>query len=347
MSKSFLIGDILLGSNQLNLEKWLNIHKQYFYDFFIPILKEKYIKGDIIFIIGNLFYNKLYTHNKIISFALDLFNDFEKLEFNIIIICGENDYVNNTVENSPIRILEKYKNVKIVTEPKLFNFNNKRILLMPYNKSDIQLNTIKNYEADYLYTSTKLKGASLNKNKFLISGIIINEFSKFEKVYSSHIHINQLVDNFRYIGSPYHTDENDYDNIKGIYIIDNDSEEFIPNNITPLFKKIEIENIKDLEKLDSENKNDFIDIIINNSVLKSKEAKRKIEDISKNKKINSIKYIEDDKEDIIYDDTDVFVSTEELIREYIKKQDIKQEDKEKYLKIINDTIKICGMKNLK
>ena len=114
MAKGYLISDIHLGVHRLAEDKWLKIAKQYFYEFFIPKVQEKWEDGDKIFILGDLFDNRSHLSLKVISFALDLFNDFEKLNLPVLIIGGNHDYYNNNdSEHTSLRILEKHENVII------------------------------------------------------------------------------------------------------------------------------------------------------------------------------------------------------------------------------------------
>ena len=58
MSKIFLIGDTHIGLGYPNsVEKWHKVHKQYFSEFLIPLLKEKVEPHDIIVHLGDLFDN--------------------------------------------------------------------------------------------------------------------------------------------------------------------------------------------------------------------------------------------------------------------------------------------------
>ena len=344
MPKAFLLGDVHLGINQSNLDKWLSIHKTYFYDFLIPILEKDYTKGDMIFILGNLFDNKSFLDYNVMNFTLTLFNDLEN--YNIIILGGE---IDNT-HNSPLKILEKYKNIKIIKAPISFIKFEKNILLLPYDKLNNQLSELKKHSnVDYLFTHTSLKGSITKKSSFLDKGLMINDFINCKNIYSSGNHIKQKIDTLNFIGNSFHMDMGDKDNIKGLTIIDfeTSSESFIENNLTPKFKTIEIITESDLDKISEENISDteinFIDVIINNSVLNnSKEIKKKLEKISKKKSIKNIKYVNDtiEKEELEFLDDDFSFTTEDLLKEYIKKQISDEKLKAKILNIIDDTIKL-------
>ena len=360
MAKGYLISDIHLGVHRLAEDKWLKISKQYFYDFFIPLVQEKWEDGDKIFILGDLFDNRSHLSLKVISFALDLFNDLEKLNLPVLIIGGNHDYYNNNdSEHTSLRILEKHKNVEIHTEPNLYEFSGKKILLMPWNgvlKEEQEVFRKYAGKADYMFSHSELQGAKTNLKVGLRHGANIADFVAFPKVFSGHIHLHQSIKNFTYLGSPYHIDRNDKGNRKGLTIINftDNTEEFILNEISPEFKTIEVSKESDIEKLDKllntdntlEVKDNFIDIVINNSVIiNSKEARKKIEEISKRKNVASIKQIDDVTvkdtiEDVSLDDIGIDVSIEDLLREYVKNQDFDEANKSNILDLLEESIKI-------
>lgn len=360
MAKGFLISDIHLGVHALAEDKWIKISDDYFNQFFIPEVKKRWSKGDKIFILGDLFDNRNYLSLRIISYALDLFKKFEEVGFEIVILGGNHDYRNNSdSEHTSLRILERHPNVEIIKDTISYNFAEKKILLMPWVGNHREEHEILKKWAgkvDYLFCHSDLRGAKTNMRSVLTHGLTVADFVAYPKVYSGHIHIYQQLENFKFLGNPFHMDRNDKGNKKGLTIIDfdTDKEIFIENNITPEYKTIEIKKESDLEKLDLyiktdgiDEKDNFIDIVINNSVLlNSKEAKRKIEEVSKKKNIATIKYFDDTKvddgiENINLEDIGMAVSTEDLIREFVKNQQVDEPLKNKFLQILEETIKLC------
>src|SRR5690606_13160855 len=92
-----------------------------------------------------------------------------------------------------------------------------------------------------------------------------------------------------------------------------------------------ITNEDDLHKLDNlltkDLDNNFVDIVINNSIIiNNKEVRNKLQDIAKNKKATTIKQVDDITvrdtiKDIALDDIGIDVSVEDLMREYVKNQE--------------------------
>lgn len=352
MAKGFLIGDIHLGLHQLTEDKWIKIAEEYFDNFFIPKVLEKWVKGDKIFILGDLFDNRNHLTLRIISFALDLFNKFEKNNLEVVLITGNHDLRNNNdALNTSVRILERYPMVEIFTESKIYEFSNKKILLMPWiNVLSEQKAIMKKYsnQVDYLFTHSDLRGAKTNlKNSVIMHGATIADFVAYPKVYASHIHLYQKIDNFTYLGNPFHMDRNDKGNKKGITILDfdNNTESFIENDYSPQYITVEIKEESDFEKIDNSKKGDFIDIIVNNStIINNKGIRKKLEDLSKKQTIATIKQIDDiniDNVDLDLEKLDIDFSIEDMLRNYITTQNIDNNLLNKMMLTFDECIKIC------
>ena len=354
MAKGFLIGDIHIGTHQIDEDKWLNITKDYFMNFLIPILKEKYEEGDTLFILGDLFDNRTQLTIKSICYALDIFNELEKNNIHIEMFVGNHDmYLESSYEYHSMRLFEKYPNINIHTESKVLNIDDKKVLMIPWITSNQEEQAeLRKYagKVDYLFTHSDLRGAKSNLKVTLKHGLGIESFRDFPKVYAGHIHLHQIIDNFTFLGSPYHLDRNDKGNQKGLTIlnIETSEEEFIPNNYSPQYKTITINDEKDIGILDNidDSDNDFIDIEIKNSLIINKpEIRKKIEQLTKNKKININQLdditIEDTVEDIDLDDIGIDISVEDLIREYVSKQQYEGEMKEKMEIELEKALKLC------
>ena len=91
-------------------------------------------------------------------------------------------------------------------------------------------------------------------------------------------------------------DRNDIDNQKGIFILDSNKELelFIPNNISPKFKKIYVNKEEDIDLLTENVTKDWIDLFVSNTLLVSnRKLRRKIEGVLQNGSFASVEYIDD------------------------------------------------------
>lgn len=354
MAKAFMIGDVHLGVHPLQLDKYLEIAKEYFEEFFFPLLKKYYRKGDKLFILGDLFDNRTYIDIKVMCYALDIFKWFEENEIDIEMLVGNHDMRGEkSYTYNSLRLFEKFENVKIYTKTEVINFDGKNIMMMPFitshNEEKKVLESFKG-QADYLFCHSDLAGAKNNINSpSLKHGLSVADFVAFPKVYSGHIHLRQTLGNFKFLGCPYHLDRNDKGDRKGVYILDigKDKELFIENDISPEFKNLEIKTEEDIEKLEELNSNskDNYDLVVSNTLLiENKQLRSKLQDISKKKKVASLTQIDDIKvedtvSDIDIEEIGISLSIEDFIRDYVRKQESKEGIKDKVLIELEDVIK--------
>jgi hypothetical protein len=175
--------------------------------------------------------------------------------------------------------------------------------------------------------------------------IDVDEFKGFKGVYSGHIHLVQRNKNFVFVGSNFQMDRNDYGDQKGLFTIDVETgeEEFIKNNVSPVFKKVRIVEEDDIETLeDLKDTKDYVDISISNNLLVSnRKLRRKLEILLEKGNFASIDYIdditnelEDGEEESIdesIDENNIDISIQLDYEDYVKEYILKQKyDNEKF-----------------
>jgi hypothetical protein len=175
--------------------------------------------------------------------------------------------------------------------------------------------------------------------------IDINNFKSFRKVRSGHIHLVQTSNNFTFVGSIFQMDRNDTGDQKGIFVIntDDDTEEFFPNKISPVFRKFRVITEEDIDRLDEiKDTKDYIDLVISNNLLiNNRKLRRKLEMMLEKGNFASVEYIDDivqkneAGEDIISEaveideesmDISIKLEYETYIREYIDRQKYENSD---------------------
>lgn len=305
--KIWLISDTHFGKYAIDSDKWLNIMTTYFYDFFIPTLKKHKKDGDILFFLGDLYDNRTSINIKVINTVVKLFEDLSQI-IDIHIILGNHDNFNmlDTDINS-ICTIRNIKNITIYDKPQQININNTSVAIMPwiYGKNN-EIEILKKYKgSDLLLCHSDLNGCRTQlyptrpTNKNILD---INDFSGYNKVYSGHIHIVQEINNFTFVGCPYHLDRNDYGNKKGIFVYDTKTKNdiFIENNYSPEFKKIKILKETDFDILKNElQTNNFIDLeISNNLLLNSPHLRLELDKLTNKYKIENLEFINDIVKDI-------------------------------------------------
>ena len=323
MSKIFIIGDSHVGLGYPNsVDKWFNIHEQYFSEFLLPLLKKEVREGDIIIHLGDFFDNRNILPINILNFGMKVIEDISKIAPLHILVGNHDCWHKSSSEINTLRPFKYIPNVYIYEEPTKINFNDKSILMLPFiEKKKQQIEILKKFSGcDFLFCHSDLNGAKMHLTSVAHKNndkIDIEEFSGFKKVYSGHIHLHQINKNFTFVGSTFEMDRNDLGNQKGIYILDtiDNSEEFIPNDISPKFKKVWIKNEEDILTLDTISTNDFIDLKISNSLLiNNRKFRRKLEMILETGNFASVEYLDD----IVTESAGVKTVTDEITEEELK-----------------------------
>jgi hypothetical protein len=379
MGKICLIGDYHLGLGYPNnTEKWFKTHQEYFDKFLKPLLKNKISSNDIIVILGDFFDNRNIIPINILNYGIDIIEEMSKIAPVHMIVGNHDLWSKSTSDVNSIRPLRYIPNVKIYNKSEIFEYNGIKILMMPYieNRLD-QIKIIEeNKKCDYLFCHSDLNGCKMhltsvaNKNSDKID---IENFKSFKKVKSGHIHIRQQNNMFEFVGSIFQMDRNDIDDQKGITIMDLESntEEFIPNKISPVFKKIKIVKEDDINILDElKDTKDYIDISISNNLLiTNRKLRRKLEILLENGNFASVEYIDDITKELVdgeeinenvinVDDEEIDISVqleyEDYIKEYILKQNYSNDkfkegvisEMDEIIKIYNENYKSINSNNI-
>ena len=118
-------------------------------------------------------------------------------------------------------------------------------------------------------------------------------------------------------------DRNDIDNQKGIFILDTDGELelFLPNNISPKFKKIYINKEEDIEMLTENVTKDWIDLFVSSNLLvNNRKLRRKMELAIQEGSFSTVEYIDDiaSEEEVVKTEANENLSINLDYGEYIK-----------------------------
>jgi DNA repair exonuclease SbcCD nuclease subunit len=302
MSKILVIGDSHLGLGYPNsVDKWFKVHREYFEDFLLPLIKRELGPDDIIIHCGDLFDNRSVVPINILNYAQDLLEQISKICPMHILIGNHDLYTKSTNDVNTVKLYKYIPNITVYEEPTKIEFCGKSILMLPWvEKKEDQINTLKKFSGcDYLFCHSDLNGARMHLTSVAHKNpdkIDVEEFSGYKNVYSGHIHILQVNKNFTFVGNNFEMDRNDINNQKGIFILDTfiDEEKFVPNNISPKYKKIYIRTQEDIESLELVSTKDYIDLFISNSLLiNNRKLRRKLEMMLESGNFASVDYIDD------------------------------------------------------
>ena len=78
--RAWLITDTHLGVRNSSQE-WLQIMKEFFYDFFIPLVKKEKKPGDILIHCGDVFDSRHSLNLFVLNEAIQIFEDLSKISF--------------------------------------------------------------------------------------------------------------------------------------------------------------------------------------------------------------------------------------------------------------------------
>ncbi len=336
--KVYMISDTHFGVSQNNLDKFLPMMEETFYQFVIPYLRKNIEDGDILIHLGDLFDNRT-------SIPILVMNKVEKILTDVSdilpvhILIGNHDLWNKgTNEVNSVRIFGYINNnIHVHEKTDTINIFGKNLVLIPWveKRSDL-IAEIDNNPGDYLFCHSDLNGCRMHLNSVAHRNpdkIDVDNFSSYKNVFSGHIHITQKNKNFRFIGSLYQMDRNDAGDQKGITVLDltSDTVHFEPNLFSPVFKKVSVRVEDDIDQLDQlVDSKDYIDLLISNSLLVgNRKLRRKIEGLLETGNFSSVEYIDDimsdeegesTTEEIDGDTVDISIRLDydEVIRKYIQ-----------------------------
>lgn len=264
--RCFIVSDTHFGARNSSYE-WLDIMKDYFQNFFFPLLRKEGRPGDFVMHCGDVFDSRHSLNLLVMNEAMQIFEEMATI-MPVVIILGNHDiYRKDSNEVNSAKILKWIPNITVLEEPTLMKVAKNKLLLMPWRKSiEEEIKCVSSFDADYLFCHTDVKGLKFNKFVEVETGLELKEMDKFKKVYSGHIHYAQTNKNFRMVGCPYQLTRGDMNNEKGIWIVDfeHDTETYVKNSHSPNFMRVIFEKILEME-VEDVNKmvtNNFVDILV-------------------------------------------------------------------------------------
>lgn len=269
VKRIIFITDTHLGIRN-NSNEWMDIHKDYFDNWFIPLCKKIYKPGDCIFHLGDVYDSRQSLNLKVLNMGIDIFEKLSEIfEEGIHIICGNHDiYAKYSNDINSLKSLKWIPGVNIYEEPESIKMGDKTIFLMPWRKDhDEERETLRKTDPhDYMFCHTDVKGLLFNKYVKITEGLDYEEIDRFEKVFSGHIHYAQDYKKMRMLGSPYQLTRSDTGNMKGITVLDLETgeETYYENKRSPKFIRISFEKVLNStpNELEKTFKNNFVDILV-------------------------------------------------------------------------------------
>lgn len=316
IKRAIFISDLHFGVRSNSID-WVNIQEDYFNNFFFPFLEEHVRPEDHLFILGDVFDNRQSINLLVLNLALETISKLSKI-LPIHILVGNHDlYRKNSNDINSIKVFKNIDNVVLYEEPSVLDIDNKKVSIMPWMSTlELEKKYIENDTSGYLFCHTEIKGFSYNRKILAEGGNTKNLYSRYNRVFSGHIHFRQEKGNVVYLGPPYQLSRGDIDNIKGIYIFDfsDDSLNFYENRYSPFFYSVKFDDILVMKSKEKELlfKNNFVDVICKEQDINKKEFNKFLKEIDGYKKLNIITDTEEKM------NVDFFLSENDLIEFDIK-----------------------------
>lgn len=248
MKISFL-GDLHFGVRN-DSEYFYEYQRNFFTEIYIPYLIKNNIKH--IIQVGDFFDRRQYINFKTYHFLVEFLPKLLKQNnIKMYVLIGNHDTALKSSNhiNSPKLLLSHIENIIVLDEltelkitHELEEFN---IAIIPWiNNSnyDMSIEFINKTSCEYVAGHFELAGFEMHKGHINDSGMNSDIFDRFIQVITGHYHTQSKKGNIQYTGTPYELTWNDWNDIKGHWVLDTNNHQldFIPNNNT-MFHKIEFQ----------------------------------------------------------------------------------------------------------
>lgn len=250
-SHLIFISDIHFGVRR-NTEEWQDNIRGYFYNFFIPKIRE--IKSSlkdgeelVCVNLGDTYDDRTSIDINVSNLSIDIFEDIAK-EVHTIIINGNHDLSKRTNKgNTSLRTIDLIQNIDVITDPTLITFKsgNKKlpVIAIPYlGDTTLETEYLASYssKAKFAFMHTELTKMKMDNGMLITSGCNPEMFKG--TILAGHIHKRQESKHVIYVGNPYHTTKSDIGNEKGIYILDVATKKmaFVKNDYSPIYQTVQM-----------------------------------------------------------------------------------------------------------
>ena len=226
--------------------KHLHDYFELFYkNVFFPSLEEH--KIDTVVHMGDIFDSRKAIDLQSLEWAKRVV--FEPLKkYKVHLAIGNHDcyYKNTNNVNSPQLLLKSYPNISTYSEPVEIKLDKLKVLFLPWINSENFNETkelIESTKAKIAMGHLELNGFRATRGHLMETGMDIDIFNKFEKVFSGHFHTRSNDGKIYYLGNPYEMFWNDVNDTRGFHFFDTKTCIHTPvNNPYQLFHNVYYED---------------------------------------------------------------------------------------------------------
>jgi len=252
-NKICCFSDVHIGVHQNNVF-WHNVSRKFF-----EWVKDELPKHGIkdIVICGDLFHYRDEISVNTIQIASDLLAILK--DFKIIMLVGNHDsYYKDRSDVNSLSPFSGWPNIHVVSQVETVDIFNKKLTFVPWGTNLKEIT-----KSDVVFGHFEIETFKMNSHKICDHGMKVSDLlSRGNLVVSGHFHIRdeRKYDSgtILYLGSPYQMDFGDYEDTKGVHILDINTlkYKFIENQDYPKHKKVHLselvkekglsENVKDI-----------------------------------------------------------------------------------------------------
>ena len=216
-----------------------NYQEQIFQEKIRPELKRRGVKSLIH--LGDTLDRRKYVNFTTLKFVKDkIYRPLQEDGISIKKIIGNHDcsYKNTNSINSPSILFKEFDNIQIISEPT----EDGKYLYLPWINSENyekSMNLIRSTSASIVFGHLEIIGFKMMPGTICEEGLSSNDFEHFQNVYSGHFHLKSRIGNIQYLGCPWELKITDVDDPKGIYFLDEETDEleFFPTE-QKMFNKL-------------------------------------------------------------------------------------------------------------
>lgn len=339
-TKGIFLADIHLGVRSSS-EEWQENIKSYFYNWFIPYVKEllSIDNNYCLYVLGDVYDDRKSIDINVNELAIDIFEILGEL-LPVYIINGNHDLSKRTNKgNTSLRSLSNIPGITVIKEPTVLKIKPStkilsNIIAIPYLGSHEEENKLlleHSGKSNYAFMHTDISQMRLDNGMTIVGAVDSTIFKG--NIISGHIHKRQENNNVLYVGCPYQLRRSDIGNVKGVYTIDFKTKqlEFKENLFSPIFHKIKVEDFLNLSVKDRDLflDNNYNDIIIEESDLRKYKTANiyDMANLSNAKRVMIVVNKAHHDLDIVDDKEYKELSLEDLINNSIEQLDVDEQTK--------------------
>ena len=199
--------------------------EKFYNDIFFPSLEEHGI--DTIIHMGDIFDSRKAIDLQTLEWSKRVV--FEPLKkYKVYSIVGNHDcyYKNTNFVNSPELLLQNYPNIKLYSKATEIKIGKRKILMLPWincENYDSSLEILKKTTSKVVMGHLEVNGFRATRGHMMETGMDVNIFDKFERVFSGHFHTRSNDGKIFYLGNPYEMFWNDVNDPRGFHLFDTET----------------------------------------------------------------------------------------------------------------------------